>query len=58
MFDSWYVDFAECALERYNDGGKQSAEARGLAWEDLTMDHVTGEIGDVIAGRILPFQDL
>ena len=52
MFDAWYVDFAECALERYNDGGKQSADARGVAWEDLTMEHVYGEIGDVIAGKL------
>ncbi len=52
MFDAWYVDFAECALERYNDGGKQSADARGVAWEDLTMEHVYGEIGDVIAEKI------
>ena len=52
MFDHWYVDFAECALERYNDGGRQSAEERGLVWEDLTMDLVTGEIGDVITGKI------
>ena len=52
MFDHWYTDFAECALERYNDGGKQSAEARGLAWEDLTMDLVRGETGDVITGKL------
>ena len=52
MFDSWFVDFAECALERYNDGGKQSADARGVAWEDLVMDDVAGEIGDVITGKI------
>ena len=52
MFDHWYTDFAECALERYNDGGKLSAEARGLAWEDLTMDLVRGETGDVITGKL------
>ena len=52
MFDHWFVDFAECAIERYNDGGRQSAEARGLEWEDLTMDLVRGEIGDVITGKL------
>ncbi len=52
MFDDWYVDFAECALERYNDGGKQSADARGLVWEDLTMDLIRGEIGDVVTGKL------
>ena len=52
MFDHWYVDFAQCALERYNDGGRMSAAERGVAWEDLTMDEVTGEIGDVITGKI------
>ena len=52
MFDKWFVDFDECALERYNDGGRMSAEARGLVWEDLTMDDVTGETGDVITGKV------
>ena len=52
MFDRWYVDFAECALERYNDGGSQSAAARGVAWEDLVMDDVAGELGDVITGKL------
>ena len=52
MFDHWFTDFAECALERYNDGGRQSAEARGLVWEDLTMDLIRGDIGEVITGKI------
>lgn len=51
MFDHWFVDFAECALERYNEGGKDSADARGVAWEDLTMSDIAGEIGDVIIGK-------
>lgn len=51
MFDHWYVDFTQCALERYNEGGSQSAQARGLSWEDLTEDDVAGEIGDVIVGK-------
>lgn len=50
MFDQWYADFAECALERYNDGGRASAEARGLEWEDLTMDLINGEIGGAVIG--------
>lgn len=52
MFDGWYVDFAECALDRYNDGGRQSAEACGYEWQDLTMDLITGEIGDVAIGKV------
>ena len=51
-FDKWYTDFAECALERYNDGGATSAKEYGFEWQDLTMDLVTGEIGHVISGDL------
>ena len=52
MFDKWFVDFTECALERYNDGGQQSAAARGVEWNDLVEADVAGEIGDVITGKL------
>lgn len=51
MFDDWYVDFTQCALERYNDGGRMSAEERGLVWDDLTEDLVRGETGDAVTGK-------
>ncbi len=53
MFDKWYVDFTECALERYNDGGSASARARGLVWEDLVEADVAGETGDVVTGKCI-----
>ncbi len=52
MFDKWFCDFTECALERYNDGGSASAKARGLEWVDLTEEDVAGETGDVIIGKM------
>ena len=51
MFDGWYVDFAECAIERYNADGRHAAELIGKPYEDLTLDMVTGEIGDIIVGK-------
>ena len=52
MFDKWYCDFTQCALERYNDGGASSAAAHGFQWQDLTEDQVYGESGAVAAGLI------
>lgn len=52
MFDSWFVDHTECALDRYNDGGRQSAAASGTTWADLTPELVTGDLGDVMTRKI------
>ena len=52
MFDGWYVDFTECAIERYNADGRHAAQLRGMPYEDLTQQMVTGEIGEVITGAI------
>lgn len=52
LFDMWYVDFAECALDRYNDGGRHSAKMYGDTWEDLTEELITGEIGKVTVGEV------
>ena len=53
MFDGWYVAyFTECAIERYNADGRHAAQLRGMPYEDLTQQMVTGEIGDVITGAI------
>ena len=52
MFDGWYVDFTECAIERYNSDGRHAAELCGKPYKDLTEEMVTGEIGDIIAGKI------
>ena len=51
-FDHWFADFAECAIERYNDGGRLGAEILGFEWEDLDLDDISGEIGDVITGKL------
>ena len=51
-FDHWFADFAECAIERYNDGGRMGAEILGFEWEDLDLDDISGEIGDVITGKL------
>ena len=52
LFDKWYVDTEECALDRYNVSLKKYSEDRGLEWSPLTKSLVTGEIGDVITGKI------
>ena len=52
MFDGWYVDFTECAIERYNADGRHAAELAGRTYEDLTVDMVTGEIGDILIGKL------
>ncbi|MBR3260280.1 MAG: ornithine cyclodeaminase family protein [Firmicutes bacterium] len=51
-FDHWFADFAECAIERYNDGGRMGAEILGFEWEDFDLDDISGEIGDVITGKL------
>lgn len=50
-FDKWYVDFEECALDRYNVSLKRYSEEHGIEWDPLTGELVTGEIGDVITGK-------
>ena len=52
MFDGFYVDFTACAIERYNADGRHTAEKLGRKYEDLTEDMVTGEIGDVMIGKV------
>ena len=50
-FDKWYVDFEECALDRYNVSLENYSKKYGIEWEPLTAELVTGEIGDVITGK-------
>lgn len=51
MFDSWYVDFTACSIERFNAEGHIIAKKTGSVYADLAGDMVTGEIGDVMIGR-------
>lgn len=51
-FDSWFVDFTECAIERYNADGAHGSALQGMTWTPLTKDLVSGDIGDVIAGKM------
>ncbi len=50
-FDKWIVDFTDCVLERFNTSGRHAAEVKGEKYAELTKEMVTGEIGDVIAGK-------
>lgn len=50
-FDQFVGDFRECLVERINADSKHHCEITGEAFEELTMESVTSEIGDIILGK-------
>lgn len=50
-FDAFVADFKECLVERVNDDAKHHCTLTGLPFEELRMDAVTAEIGDIIIGN-------
>ena len=50
-FDAFVADFRECLVERINDDAKHHCELTGLPFEELSMETVTAEIGDIIIGK-------
>lgn len=51
-FDSFIADFKECLVERVNSDILHHSELLGVEPDLLEMDSVTGEIGDIITGKI------
>ncbi|MBS7577137.1 ornithine cyclodeaminase family protein [Enterococcus sp. MMGLQ5-2] len=51
-FDHTIVDFTECFIERTNILGNEHAKETGDAYEEITEETITGEIGDIIINKI------
>lgn len=51
-FDSVIVDFTECFIERTNVTSKHHADVTGEPYEEISKETLTGEIGDVITGKL------
>ena len=49
-FDHFVGDFRECLVERINEDSKHHCQITGEAFEALSMDAVSCEIGDIIVG--------
>lgn len=50
-FDGFVGDFRECLVERINADSRHHCEVTGEPFEELTMESVTSEIGDIIVGK-------
>lgn len=50
-FDQFVGDFRECLVERINADAFHHCELTGEPFDELTMDSVTAEIGDIIVGK-------
>lgn len=50
-FGQFVGDFRECLVERINADSKHHCELTGENFEELTMESVTSEIGDIIVNK-------